>query len=150
MSYYYAHKGSVDGSAAAAPAAAKVYHGPPKLLSVAAAGGGGGAPALKTPITRYSWADGKKVVSVYVTVPGIGAGSTELDLQHTATSLLFSATVGDKVHCLKLPTLNDAIDKATHRVKDDNTVVLKLTKAEEARFTWHELVKKPTADAGGD
>lgn len=132
-SYYYAHKKREDveihewdGKAA------------PRLLKTQTLS----ADDAREPsegITNYAWSDGKKRVSVYITLPDIGAHPEEhtvVDWSGSSFSLQIKHYEG-KTRVLSL-VLYDAISDVTTKRKENQLVVL-LTKASEAR--WHSLKK---------
>ncbi|POM61745.1 hypothetical protein PHPALM_29200 [Phytophthora palmivora] len=133
-SYYYAHKKREDveihewdGKAA------------PRLLktqSVAASE----AATVTTAITNYAWADGKKRVSVYLKLPGIGAHDEEdTHINWTATSLSVEIkNYEGKTRLLSVAKLYDEISDVKTKRKEDQ-LVLQLVKAKE--FSWHSLKK---------
>ncbi|RLN80707.1 hypothetical protein BBJ28_00003534, partial [Nothophytophthora sp. Chile5] len=133
-SYYYAHKKREnveihewDGNAA------------PRLLKTQSVADPD-APEVTETIVNYAWADGKKRVSVYLALPGIG-GHAEEDTQidWTATSLTVRVKHYEaKTRLLVVPKLYDEIADVKIKRKADQLVLL-LTKAKE--FSWHSLKK---------
>lgn len=90
-------------------------------------------------ITNYAWADGKKRVSVYITLPDIGAHPEEhtaIDWTAGTLSLKIRAYEG-KTRVLALKLYEEISDVKTKR--KENQLVLLLTKANELR--WHSLKK---------
>ncbi|KAG7382589.1 hypothetical protein PHYPSEUDO_004730 [Phytophthora pseudosyringae] len=134
-SYYYAHKKREDveihewdGLAA------------PRLLKTQSLAASQPAAEVAEAVTNYAWSDGKKRVSVYVKLPGIGAHQEEdTHVDWTATSL--SVTIKNyegKTRLLVVRKLYDEIsDVKTNRKQDQ--LVLQLVKAKE--FSWHSLKK---------
>jgi hypothetical protein len=132
-SYYYAHKKREhveihewDGNAA------------PRLLktqSLAAA-----QSEVAEAIANYAWADGKKRVSVYLKLPGIGAQSEQdTHVEWTASSLTVRIdNYEGKTRLLSLPKLYDEISDVKTKRKEDQ-LVLQLVKAKE--FSWVSLKK---------
>jgi len=100
-------------------------------------------------ITKYSWGDGKKQVSVYIELEGLDdctddafqATSGEKDVSLTITK------VAGKKRTFGLNGLSNEISgvKVNHK-KGKGMVVLKLIKKEEE--PWYQLVEK--SSAGGD
>ncbi|TYZ61318.1 hypothetical protein PybrP1_010358 [[Pythium] brassicae (nom. inval.)] len=132
-SYYYAHKKREDveihewdGKAA------------PRLLKTQAVSSGD-AREPSEGITNYAWSDGKKRVSVYITLPDIGAHPEEhtvVDWSGSSLSLQIKHYQG-KTRVLSLALYDAISDVATKR--KENQLVLQLTKASEVR--WHALKK---------
>jgi|UniRef100_K3X282 calcyclin binding protein len=90
-------------------------------------------------ITNYAWADGKKKVSVYITLAGIGAHPEEytvVDWSASTLSLKIKQYQG-KTRVLVLKLYESISDVQTKR--KENQLVLQLTKANELR--WHSLKK---------
>ncbi|DAZ98081.1 TPA: hypothetical protein N0F65_005243 [Lagenidium giganteum] len=131
-SYYYAHKKrddvevhEWDGIAA------------PRLLKKVAVEGA--KPKVFEAITNYAWADGKKKVSVYLTLPGIGAHAEELtEIDWTASTLTLRIHEYEgKSRVLSLKLYDEISDVKTKRKEDQ--LVLLLHKAKE--LTWYSLKK---------
>ncbi|KAI9921178.1 hypothetical protein PsorP6_000415 [Peronosclerospora sorghi] len=133
-SYYYAHKKREnveihewDGNAA------------PRLLkkeSLVAS-----EPLQVTEaIANFAWADGKKRVSVYLKLPGIGAHSEDsTSIDWTATSLTVKINNYEgKTRVFVVPKLYDEITDVQTKRKEDQ-LVLQLVKAKE--FSWFSLKK---------
>lgn len=98
------------------------------------------------PITKYSWADFKKTVRVYITLDGLNEvieNNIVLDYKPNskAVNLRINA-VGStsQDHELVLNNLHEKITKAKCKKKDGNRLVLFLYKAEEK--TWYDLQLK--------
>lgn len=91
-------------------------------------------------VANYAWADGKKRVSVYLTLPGIGAHDEEnTQVEWTATSLTVKIVRFEgKTRVLSVPKLYDEISDVKTKRKE-NQLVLQLVKAKE--FGWHSLKK---------
>ncbi|KAF1772806.1 HSP20-like chaperone [Phytophthora cactorum] len=91
-------------------------------------------------ITNYAWADGKKRVSVYLKLPGIGAHKEEdTHIDWTATSLTVKITNYEgKTRLLVMSKLYDEISDIITKRKEDQ-LVLQLVKAKE--FSWVSLKK---------
>eukprot|EP00440_Ansanella_granifera_P031811 gb/GFBE01034521.1/.p1 GENE.gb/GFBE01034521.1/~~gb/GFBE01034521.1/.p1 ORF type:complete len:155 (+),score=42.18 gb/GFBE01034521.1/:1-465(+) len=95
-------------------------------------------------INEYAWADGKRYVSVYVTLPGLDfVADDALFLSHEARSATFSCKLGGERHTLKLEPLSHEIANAkiVHK-KGKDTVVLRLEKKDGAS-SWTTLLSKP-------
>ncbi|KDO27790.1 hypothetical protein SPRG_07389 [Saprolegnia parasitica CBS 223.65] len=132
--YYYAHKKRHDVEVHAWDGQCE-----PRLLATSEAP----APVSKDKaITAYAWADGKKAVSVYVDLAGVGAiADDNIVLEWAARSIDvrirgLDATGADLV--FKIKTLYEDIMNASLKKKDDK-IVLRLTKAKE--LTWYSLKK---------
>ncbi|TMW66247.1 hypothetical protein Poli38472_004012 [Pythium oligandrum] len=91
-------------------------------------------------ITNYAWADGKKKVSIYVTLPNIGAHPEDLtELNWTATTLeLRVRKLDGKTRVLSLKLYDEISDIKIKR--KENQLVLLLHKAKE--FSWFTLKKE--------
>lgn len=133
-SYYYAHKKREDveiheWDGKAVPRLLKTQAIDPNEVEIHEA------------ITNYAWADGKKRVSVYITLPDIGAHPEEhtvIDWNGNSFSLKIRQFQG-KTRVLALKLYEDISDVKTKR--KENQLVLMLTKASELR--WHSLKKDP-------
>ncbi|CEG43972.1 HSP20-like chaperone [Plasmopara halstedii] len=132
-SYYYAHKRREDveiheWDGNAAPRLLKTQ----SLVSQSA--------EVTDAITNYAWADGKRYVSVYLKLPGIGLHKDEdTDVNWTATSLTVKIKNYDgKTRLLVMSKLYDEISDVKVKRKEDQ-LVLQLVKAKE--FSWHSLKK---------
>ena len=134
-SYYYAHKKREnveihewDGNAA------------PRLLKTQSLTSSDSAEAMET-IASFAWADGKKRVSVYLNLPGIGSHSEEGTLiQWTASSLTVKIkNYEGKTRVFVVSKLNDEISDVTTKRKKDQ-LVLQLVKAKE--LSWPSLKKE--------
>lgn len=131
-SYYYAHKKREDveihkWDGKAAPRLLKTQAINPDEVEITEA------------ITNYAWADGKKRVSVYITLPDIGAHPEEhtvIDWSGNTFSLKIKQFQG-KTRVLALKLYEDISNVKTKR--KENQLVLQLTKASELR--WHSLKK---------
>eukprot|EP00933_Yihiella_yeosuensis_P048638 TRINITY_DN4492_c0_g2_i2.p1 TRINITY_DN4492_c0_g2~~TRINITY_DN4492_c0_g2_i2.p1 ORF type:complete len:212 (+),score=76.31 TRINITY_DN4492_c0_g2_i2:69-638(+) len=104
-------------------------------------------------ITKYSWSDGKKTVSIYVELDGlddVAEDALKASSGEKEASLTISA-IGSppRKRVLKLSGLLNEIDgvKLTQK-KGKNTVVLKLQKKEEQ--PWHNLLEKSSGGGGDD
>jgi len=104
-------------------------------------------------ITKYSWSDGKKAVSVYVEMEGLDDVADDA-LTTESGAKECSLTIGaigspPKKKTLKLSGLSNEIDgvKLT-RKPGKNTVVLKLQKKEEK--SWWQLLDSSGGGGGGD
>lgn len=131
-SYYYAHKKREDveiheWDGKAAPRLLKTQQVNPDDVEV-----------VET-ITNYAWADGKKKVSVYITLADIGAHPEEhtvIDWSASSFTLKIKEYQG-KTRVLSLALYESISDVQTKR--KENQLVLLLTKAKELR--WHSLKK---------
>merc|ERR1740129_26686 len=105
--------------------------------------------AMGEAITKYSWADGKKRVSIYIEMDGLDevaddALTTEAGEKDVSFTI---ASIGGKRRKFALSGLFAEIDGVKlERRKGKNTVVLKLQKKEEK--TWYSLTEK--SGKGGD
>jgi len=105
-------------------------------------------------ITKYSWSDGKKVVSIYVEMEGLDAVADD-DLKAESgekEASLTIAAIGSpaKKRTLKLQNLANEIDGVKLvRKPGKNTVVLKLTK-KDADKSWYKLLDSASSAGGGD
>ncbi|KAL3667414.1 hypothetical protein V7S43_007640 [Phytophthora oleae] len=133
-SYYYAHKKREDvevheWDGKAAPRLLKTQSVPTsQTLEVTEA------------VTNYAWADGKKRVSVYLKLPGIGVHQEEdTHIDWTATSVSVKIKNYDgKTRAFVVAKLYDEISDVKTKRKEDQ-LVLQLVKAKE--FSWHSLKK---------
>lgn len=141
-SYYYAHANNLGKGADT-----KNYGTPPRLISRTESSGERTGRPLKL-ITDYAWADSGKKVKVYITLPGLVELSADNEdavaLKNTKTSFELTITnLSGKDYVLKVPVLNDEIQKATFRVKrsssGDEKCIITLVK--ENDFTWYDLKK---------
>eukprot|EP00419_Tripos_fusus_P059345 CAMPEP_0172917222 /NCGR_PEP_ID=MMETSP1075-20121228/197903_1 /TAXON_ID=2916 /ORGANISM="Ceratium fusus, Strain PA161109" /LENGTH=190 /DNA_ID=CAMNT_0013776655 /DNA_START=14 /DNA_END=583 /DNA_ORIENTATION=- len=104
-------------------------------------------------ITKYSWSDGKKAVSIYVELPGLD-DVPEDKISVTSGEQEASLTIEaigtpPKTRSLVLKGLNNDIDGCKFTKKmGKNTVVLKLTKKEET--AWYKLLESSGGRGGGD
>lgn len=122
LAYYYAHAGLPSES------------GSPRVT-------------VKT-LSKYSWADEKKKVKLYVDFPGVGALPEEaVAVEWTASSVKVTVTTAEGVHRLTVEPLSDGISGATVRRKE-NQFTLVLEKAVEA--PWLDLKKAKVASDEDD
>lgn len=133
-SYYYAHKKREDveihewdGNAA------------PRLLKTQSLATSEPAEVTEA-ISNFAWADGKKRVSVYLKLPGIGTHTEEgTHIDWTATSLSVKIkNYEGKTRLFVVSKLYDEISDVKTKRKEDQ-LVLQLIKAKE--FSWHSLKK---------
>ncbi|KAG1695231.1 hypothetical protein DVH05_020611 [Phytophthora capsici] len=133
-SYYYAHKKRQDveihewdGKAA------------PRLLKTQSVTTSQTVEVTEA-VTNYAWADGKKRVSVYLKLPGIGEHQEEdTHIDWTATSVSVKIKNYDgKTRAFVVAKLYDEISDVKTKRKEDQ-LVLQLIKAKE--FSWHSLKK---------
>ncbi|KAK1932506.1 Calcyclin-binding protein [Phytophthora citrophthora] len=133
-SYYYAHKKREDveihewdGKAA------------PRLLKTQSVTTSQTEEVTEA-VANYAWADGKKRVSVYLKLPGIGAHQEEdTHIDWTATSVSVKIKNYDgKTRAFVVAKLYDEISDVKTKRKEDQ-LVLQLVKAKE--FSWHSLKK---------
>merc|ERR1719517_237319 len=105
-------------------------------------------------ITKYSWSDGKKAVSIYIEIDGLDdvtddalkAESGEKEVSLTIAAIGSPA----KKKQLKLQKLANEIDGVNLvRKPGKNTIVLKLTK-KEAGTSWFKLLDGAYGSSGGD
>jgi len=136
-SYYFAHASTPTGPK---------WDGKeePRLLSKGDASEGAPGPQRVIPVTDYSWADGKKKVSVYVefeAMESVEEGSPSVETQDGEdTSLTFCFTVGEAVHKLVIGPLFDGVESASVVQKKD-MFVIRLVK-EDTEKEWSTLKKK--------
>mmetsp|Transcript_23701 Transcript_23701/g.70538 ORF Transcript_23701/g.70538 Transcript_23701/m.70538 type:complete len:185 (-) Transcript_23701:119-673(-) len=102
-------------------------------------------PSHHNLITKYSWSDGKKAVSVYVELDGlddVAEDNLRCDSGDSEASLTIVAIgTPPKRKVLRLPSLYGTIDGVKlARKLGKNTVVLKLQKREER--PWPQLLQK--------
>lgn len=98
--------------------------------------------ATNTAITRYAWSDGKKKVSIYIELEGIGGhhdDAIRLDWTNDSIELMIRDFQSSN-HLLKLP-LYDMIEEASLRKKANKLVV---TMKKEKEISWHQLKKTST------
>ncbi|CAH0493950.1 unnamed protein product [Peronospora farinosa] len=135
-SYYYAHKKREnveihewDGNAA------------PRLLKTQSLAISPESVEVMETIASFAWADGKKHVSVYLNLPGIGSHSEEGTLiEWTASSLTVKIkNYEGKTRLFVVSKLNDEISDVKTKRKEDQ-LVLQLVKAKE--LSWHSLKKE--------
>merc|ERR550537_87969 len=110
---------------------------------------GGSADNQGAAITKYSWADGKKLVSVYVELDDLDAVPDD-DIKITSESNSFQLIIkiGGKERKLEIKNLAEEVDGSKFtRKKGKNTVVAKLTKKEEK--SWFKL-QSGGGSGGGD
>ncbi|KAJ9472942.1 hypothetical protein DIPPA_18048 [Diplonema papillatum] len=91
-------------------------------------------------IAKYSWADGKKFISVYIDFPGIASMQERVSVTYKKRSFTLTIAADNDDHVLKLIRLNQRIDggKSTLKFKDDQ-LVMKIAKEEESK--WYDLFK---------
>lgn len=133
-SYYYAHKRRED---------AEIHewdgNAQPRLLKTQQVDVEAAAEPSEA-ITNYAWADGKRRVSVYVTLPNIGAHpeeNTQVDWAASSLTLRVKSFEG-KTRVLAIPRLHDEISDVKVKRKESQ-LVLQLVKAKE--LTWFNLKK---------
>eukprot|EP01061_Rhynchopus_euleeides_P014139 TRINITY_DN24571_c0_g1_i3.p1 TRINITY_DN24571_c0_g1~~TRINITY_DN24571_c0_g1_i3.p1 ORF type:complete len:179 (+),score=59.35 TRINITY_DN24571_c0_g1_i3:31-537(+) len=90
-------------------------------------------------ISKYSWGDGKKIVSVYIDMKGVGALQDKVTATHKARSICVTVAHEDHDAVLKLVRLNQRIKGVGLKFKDDQLVV-KLEK-EDTDTKWYDLHK---------
>mmetsp|Transcript_17615 Transcript_17615/g.34651 ORF Transcript_17615/g.34651 Transcript_17615/m.34651 type:complete len:198 (+) Transcript_17615:101-694(+) len=135
--YYYAHASSRE--------TVKNYGGEPPRIDPSQAVDEVPVKKLKNVIKRYSWADGKKTVKVYVPTDDLLTGAEpsddNVDLDWSETSLTINLKNMDdgKDYELMLPKLHSEISKVSHKCKPDS-IVITLHKVTE--ISWYQLVKK--------
>ena len=127
-SYYYAHGNTPCGPAWDGKEA-------PKLLSRQV------TPVETTPtqrvstISEYSWADGRKTVSVYVELSAEEMATvTDTEIDNSEDSFDFQFVSGGKVNRLCISPLSEAIESATYKKKEDKFLI-QLKKATELPWT---------------
>ena len=97
-------------------------------------------------IDKYSWADFKKSVKVYVEREGIDDLPEEnIKLEYVPNDSflkirLLSLGANGEDFELVLAKLHDKIKKATFKKKDNNRLVISLQKLDDT--TWYELQQK--------
>jgi len=104
-------------------------------------------------ITKYSWSDGKKTVSVYVELPGLDdVPEDKISVtsgEKEAVLTIDGVGTPPKKRSLSLKGLSEEIDGAKFTKKTGkNTVALKLTKKEEKG--WYQLLEKSSGGGEGD
>merc|ERR1719150_1246806 len=106
-------------------------------------------------ITKYSWSDGKKVVSIYIEMEGLDAVPDD-DLKAESgekEASLTIAAIGSPARKkqLRLQKLANEIDGVKLvRKPGKNTVVLKLTKKDADKSWWKLLDNANGSSGGGD
>eukprot|EP01064_Diplonema_japonicum_P024141 TRINITY_DN34634_c0_g1_i1.p1 TRINITY_DN34634_c0_g1~~TRINITY_DN34634_c0_g1_i1.p1 ORF type:complete len:179 (+),score=43.94 TRINITY_DN34634_c0_g1_i1:50-538(+) len=92
-------------------------------------------------LSKYSWTDGKKIVSIYIDFPGIGAKEADVTLECKKRSFLLTIRDEPSDHELRLIRLNQKIvgEKSTLRFKE-NQLVIKLAK-DDVETKWYDLFK---------
>jgi len=135
QSYYYAHTRALEEGSVTA----RVYDEPPRLVRKEVVEVK--AEEIAVLVTKFSWCDGKKTVSIYIDVEN--AESLPDDafvLAHTAKSVTFrfKPAVG-AWQVFSVPELSDPI-KSVSLKRKANRVTLSLVK--ESEFSWYELAKK--------
>nr|CCC96046.1 unnamed protein product [Trypanosoma congolense IL3000] len=112
------------------------------------------------PITKHSWCDGKKAVTVYIDtkfeekeamVPGtlqVDYKKRRLEVSYVANVQTSKDVVVQRKKHLALSLSNAINDKeSSHKVKDSSEqIVIRLVKAKE--MSWWELVRKDGKSAG--
>ena len=99
----------------------------------------------KTPISQYSWSDGKKRVTVYIPAENFDIPESQeefasrVTLEHTVKSVQFTIVDNaSQYHFFHVPQLYDEITKATFKyAPEKNRISLVLTK--KSAFTWANL-----------
>mmetsp|Transcript_26239 Transcript_26239/g.73399 ORF Transcript_26239/g.73399 Transcript_26239/m.73399 type:complete len:173 (-) Transcript_26239:111-629(-) len=104
-------------------------------------------------ITKYGWSDGKKVVSVYIELPGLDdVAEDAITVSHEANKVSCTiAAIGSppKKRSLTLNGLANEIEGVKLVCKKGkNTIVLKLQKKEEK--SWWKLLDQSSGGGGGD
>ena len=127
-SYYYAHAKKAD--------APTVRNEPPQLLQNAV--GERAKPKMTKPFEKFAWANGTKVVSVYLTHANADqVPDDRISLVTEKKSFEIRVEGADGfAYCLKVDKLNGEIDGAELKKKADKFVV-NLKKIEER--TWYRL-----------
>lgn len=101
-------------------------------------------------ITDYSWCDGTKKVSVYVTLTGlddIPDDDISVTLSENKRGFTFQVILKSKKRVLTIDPLNDKVGEVKFlRKKGKDMVVIKLTKVDKGR-TWYTI--KGSGGSGG-
>ncbi|GBG30123.1 Calcyclin-binding protein [Hondaea fermentalgiana] len=135
--YYYAHASSRE--------TVKNYGGePPRIDPTEAEDANLPRKKIKNVVKRYSWADGKKTVKIYVPtedlLPSQEPTDDNVELEWTETSLTLQLKdMNGKDYELCLPVLHSEISNASHKCKSDSVVV---TIRKVTEVSWYQLVKK--------
>mmetsp|Transcript_11501 Transcript_11501/g.14326 ORF Transcript_11501/g.14326 Transcript_11501/m.14326 type:complete len:169 (+) Transcript_11501:266-772(+) len=138
--YYYAHSKSRDS----------VYNfggKPEKLESLKTSKVNANKTRVQA-IKKYSWADGKKTVKIYIEKEGLDdlpEHQIELTCEEKSFCLLLKEPEKDQNssalhHELRLPKLHDEVKKATFKRKEGNRLIISLFKEREC--TWYQLQEK--------
>eukprot|EP01060_Flectonema_neradi_P005884 TRINITY_DN1393_c6_g1_i1.p1 TRINITY_DN1393_c6_g1~~TRINITY_DN1393_c6_g1_i1.p1 ORF type:complete len:168 (+),score=48.37 TRINITY_DN1393_c6_g1_i1:44-547(+) len=92
-------------------------------------------------ISKYSWSDGKKFVTLYIDFPGIGAIQDKVTIEYRKRSFVLKV-VGDTTdHILKIIRLSQLINGEGSSLRfKDNQMVLKLSK-DDTDKKWYDLCK---------
>merc|ERR1711957_207672 len=111
---------------------------------------GGAADNLGPVISKYSWADGRKRVSVYVELDDLDAiPDDDIKIESGEKEFTLTITMGGKARTLKFGDLNEEIDGSKFaRKKGKNMVVAHLIKKEEK--SWFKLQASSGGGGGGD
>lgn len=137
--YYYAHGNTsteIDF---------KVYDNKPIKLDIGTKKTVTSSGFIK-PIKKYSWADFKKTVRVYIEIDGIDELKDEnINLEflpNTSNLKLKLTNVGTnkQTHELVLNKLHEKVRKVVYKKKEGNRLVLYLHKGDDS--TWYELQLK--------
>jgi len=102
-------------------------------------------------ISKYSWSDGKKTVSIYIELDGlddVAEDAFKAESGETDVSLTIASVAG-KQRTFKLTGLaNEITGVKVAQKKGKNMVSLKLVKKEEK--TWYKLLDGAGGGGGGD
>merc|ERR1712066_338980 len=103
-------------------------------------------------ITKYSWSDGKKQVSIYIELEGLDDlaedAFTTTTPSEKSVSLIINGLAG-KRRSFALSGLSEEVTGVKlQQKKGKNTIVLKLQKKEEK--SWFKLVESSSGGGGGD
>lgn len=112
----------------------------------AASGGDADKDALGGAITKYSWSDGKKAVSIYIELEGlddVASDAFESDHHERDLSLSISSVAGRKRTFALSKLFADIDGLKVQQKKGKNMVVLKLQKLEQA--PWQQLLQGSAA-----
>merc|ERR1712151_441168 len=102
-------------------------------------------------ITKYSWSDGKKAVSIYIEMDGLDEVADDaFSITSGESDVTFTiVAIAGKKRTFAMKDLANEIDGSKFvRKPGKNTVVLKLTKKQEK--TWYNLQSGSGGGGGGD
>ncbi|CAE8638816.1 unnamed protein product, partial [Polarella glacialis] len=98
-------------------------------------------PSLGHSIKDYAWSDGKRHVSIYITLPGLDAAEDrDLKLSFESREVAFAAKLKGEMHIFEArQLLHDISAVQLVRKKKASQVVLKLRKQDDS-VPWSSLI----------